>query len=62
MRGCLWRCWKAIKTFITIEDATKYYGKERLTDVKMLGEELENTEQFSHPLKIQKAQWKITFH
>ena len=44
MRGCWWDCWKALKTFKTIENTKKYYGQARFINVGMRVELLESIE------------------
>ena len=44
MPGCWWNCWKALKTFRTIENTKEYNGKTRFINVGMLVELLESNE------------------
>ena len=46
MWGCWWDCQKALKTFNTIENTTKYYGTAMFINVGMLVELLESIETF----------------
>ena len=44
MRGCWWNCWKALRTFETIENAQKCNRKARCINVGMLVELMESIE------------------
>ena len=42
IRACWRKCWEGMKTFKTIEDTKKYYGKARFIHAAMLVELLES--------------------
>ena len=44
MRGCWWKCWKAMKTFEIIENTKKHNEQTLFINAGMLVELLENIE------------------
>ena len=53
MPRCWRKCWKALKSFQTVGNASNYDGSTMFINVEMLAEMLESIENISKPLEMQ---------